>query len=83
MEEFTLLRDLSIVGAIGVVAVLVLTRIRLPTVAAFLVAGAFAGPEGLGVIGNADEISSVAEVGAVLLLFTLGLELSLERLRFI
>ena len=83
MEEATLLRDLSIVGAVGVAAVLILTRIGLPTVAAFLVAGALAGPEGLGVIDGAEEILPVAEVGAVLLLFTLGLELSLDRLRFI
>ena len=83
MDDFALLRDLSVIGAVGVAAVLVLARVGLPVVAAFLVAGAIAGPQGLGVIGSADEISSVAEVGAVLLLFTLGLELSLDRLRFI
>ncbi len=83
MQELTLVRDLSIVGAVGVAAVLILARVGLPTVAAFLVAGAFAGPEGLGVISSTEEILSVAEVGAVLLLFTLGLELSFDRLRFI
>jgi len=83
MEDLELLRDLTIVGALGVAAVLMLTRVGLPPVGAFLVAGALAGPKGLGVIGSAEEIAHVAEVGAVLLLFTLGLELSFERLRFI
>ena len=83
VEEVGLLRDLALVGAVGVAVVLLLTRIGIPPVAGFLVAGAFAGPHGFGLIPNVEEIARVAEVGVVLLLFTLGLELSLERIRFI
>ncbi len=68
---------------VGVVAALLLGLLRLPTVAGLLVAGALVGPHGLGLVGNLGLIESLAEVGVVLLLFTVGLEFSLRRLRII
>ncbi len=62
------------------VVTVVLGRLKLPTVAGLLVSGAILGPHGLGFV-DAEEIKVIAEVGVVLLLFTIGLELSLERLR--
>ncbi len=75
------LGELAIVVAVGVVTVLALSRLRLPTVSGLIVAGALVGPHGLALVEHGELISALAEVGVVLLLFTIGLEFSLARLR--
>lgn len=82
-EGEQLIGELAIVVALAVVAALVLHRIRLPPVIGFLVAGAVAGPDGIGLIDSTEDIELIAEVGVILLLFAIGLEFSLSRLRFI
>eukprot|EP00210_Caulerpa_lentillifera_P005216 g4983.t1 len=47
----------------------------------FLLAGALVGPHALGIIKNIEKVRHLAELGVVFLLFNIGLELSLERLR--
>ncbi|WP_170229284.1 cation:proton antiporter [Polyangium fumosum] len=81
MEQLPILRDLAIISIVGVLVVLVLGRVRLPAVAGLLLAGAFIGPTGFGLLSDAHRIQSLAEIGVVLLLFGIGLEFSLERLR--
>ncbi len=56
-------------------------RLRLGTVLGFLIGGAAIGPSGLGVIEELEAVRHFAELGVVFLLFTLGLELKLERLK--
>jgi CPA2 family monovalent cation:H+ antiporter-2 len=56
-------------------------RLQLGTVLGFLIGGAAIGPSGLGVIRDLDAVHVLAELGVVFLLFNLGLELKLERLR--
>jgi monovalent cation:H+ antiporter-2, CPA2 family len=51
-----------------------------PTVVGFLLTGMAIGPNGLALIDRPDSVSSLAEVGVVLLLFAIGLELSLSRI---
>ena len=81
MEPLHILRDLVVLFGAALVVVLVLRRLRLPTIAGFLVAGALIGPSGFGWIQDGREIESLAEIGVVLLLFTIGLEFSLKELR--
>jgi CPA2 family monovalent cation:H+ antiporter-2 len=81
MEHLHILRDLVVLFGAALVVVLVLRRLRLPTIAGFLVAGALIGPSGFGWIRDSREIESLAEIGVVLLLFTIGLEFSLKELR--
>ncbi len=81
MHGADLLADLSVVLAAAIVAVLVLHRLRLPAIAGFLVAGALIGPSGLGLIERGEDVEQQAEIGVVLLLFTIGLEFSLASLR--
>ncbi len=81
MAELRILQDLVVLFGAALVVVLVLNRLRLPTIAGFLVAGALIGPSGLGWIGNVHDIEQLAEIGVVLLLFTIGLEFSLKELR--
>jgi CPA2 family monovalent cation:H+ antiporter-2 len=61
----------------------VFARLQLGTVVGFLIGGAAIGPSGLGVIRDLDSVHVLAELGVVFLLFSLGLELKLERLRLI
>jgi CPA2 family monovalent cation:H+ antiporter-2 len=73
------LRDLLIAYGLGLVTVLVLHRARVPALAGFLVAGALMGPHGFGLVSDVDSVHALADVGAVILLFTVGLEMSPTR----
>ena len=60
--------------------VLLFRRLGLGATLGYLVAGAVVGPHVLGLIGDAEEMSGVGELGIVLLLFVVGLELNPARL---
>ena len=72
--------DLLILFALAVAVSLVFHRLRLPSVVGFLVTGVLAGPHGLGLITDLGRVESLAELGVVLLLFTIGLEFSINQL---
>jgi CPA2 family monovalent cation:H+ antiporter-2 len=74
------LRDLSIVLAIATAVALLFGRLHLSVVAAFLVAGAILGPTGAGLVAETGMVDALAEIGVALLLFTVGLEISLANL---
>jgi CPA2 family monovalent cation:H+ antiporter-2 len=76
-----LIDELAIIAVVAVAVTVVLSRFRLPTVAGLLLAGALVGPYGFGLAHSVDAIEVLAELGVVLLLFTIGLEFSLARLR--
>lgn len=81
MAEVAYLKDLVVVLAASVLVVTVLRRLGIPSIAGFILAGVAAGPAVLGLVDNVHEVQVLAEVGIVLLLFGIGMELSLERLR--
>lgn len=83
MGHIPILEELAVITGLGVLITLILARLQLPTVAGLLTAGAVIGPQGLGWVHDASTIETLAEMGVVLLLFTIGLEFSLERLRHI
>jgi glutathione-regulated potassium-efflux system protein KefB len=64
----------------ALIAVLIFRRLGLGAVLGYLVAGIVIGPDGLGLIGEAETILGFAEIGIILLLFLVGLELSPRRL---
>ena len=72
--EVGLIILVSILG--GVLAV----RFRQPSVLGLLLAGAIVGPHNLGLIKDASIIETTIEIGAILLLFTIGVEFSLSHL---
>jgi len=74
------LSDTIILLAISVIAVAIFRRIKLPAILAYLVVGVALGPHAANVIQNSDAIHFLAEVGIAFLLFSLGLEFSLNRL---
>jgi CPA2 family monovalent cation:H+ antiporter-2 len=81
MAQLHILQDLIVIFGAALVVVLLLSRLRLPTIAGYIVAGALLGPSGFGWVKDAHEIEQLAEIGVVLLLFTIGLEFSLKELK--
>ncbi len=74
------LRDAVILLGFALAFVLLFRKLGLGATLAFLVAGAVVGPQGLALVGDVEEKRGVAELGIVLLLFLVGLELSPARL---
>jgi CPA2 family monovalent cation:H+ antiporter-2 len=81
MAQLNMLQDLIVIFGAALVAVLLLSRLRLPAIAGYIVAGALLGPSGFGWVEDVHEIEQLAEVGVVLLLFTIGLEFSVKELK--
>lgn len=67
--------------ALAAAGLAVADRLRLPSVVGFLVVGAIAGPGALGLVGEPERVRDLAELGVVFLLFEIGLELPLDRVR--
>ena len=66
--------------ALAVAAVYVLKMLRLPTIPAYFIVGILAGPGGLGILHSTETAHDIAELGIVLLLFTVGLKFDLNGL---
>src|SRR5467141_4172410 len=81
MSEYPVLKDLAIIFAVSLLVILIFHRIKLPALPGFIVAGVLLGPNALGLVSDAHQVESLAEVGVILLLFTIGIEFSLSRLR--
>src|SRR5256886_2140006 len=81
MTQYLLLRDLAIIFAGSLLVILGSHRLKLPALPGFIVAGVLLGPNALGLISDVREGENLAEVGVILLLFTIGIEFSLSRLR--
>ncbi|HVG45208.1 MAG TPA: cation:proton antiporter [Longimicrobium sp.] len=64
----------------GAVVAYVGSRLGLVTIVGFLVAGIVIGPHGLAVVSDPEMVDAAAELGVVLLLFTIGIEFSFEKL---
>jgi len=75
------LAELVVLLALAAAGAALFERLRLPSIAGFLVAGALVGPGGLALVSDPAAVRTVAEAGVVFLLFEIGLELPVERLR--
>ncbi len=78
--DFTLLAEILTVFALSVAVIYICHKAHVPAIVGFLLTGVIAGPYGLGLVKAVHEVEIMAEVGVVLLLFTIGLELSLGEL---
>jgi len=76
----TALSETIILLAISVIAVAIFRRIKLPPILAYLTVGALLGPHAAGLVQQSDTLHFLAEVGIAFLLFSLGLEFSLNKL---
>ena len=80
MTEGSILFDLVVLFATALPIVFIFQRLNVPSVVGFLIAGIVIGPHGAGLIAQSADVESLADIGLVLLLFVVGLELSLSQL---
>jgi len=78
--EYALLRSLLVIFGVSALVVFVLHRFRIPSLVGFLVSGVVIGPHGIGLIRDTHAVEVMAEVGVILLLFTVGIEFSISKL---
>ncbi len=78
--EIPLLNDIVVIFGLAIAVLFICHRLRVPTVVGFLLTGMFVGPYGFGLVKAVHEVEVFAEIGIVFLLFTIGIEFSLERL---
>jgi CPA2 family monovalent cation:H+ antiporter-2 len=79
--EIEFLKTLVIIFGVSAFIVFLLQKLRVPSIVGFLIAGTVLGPHGFGMIQEIQEVELLAEVGVILLLFTIGLEISLKKLK--
>jgi CPA2 family monovalent cation:H+ antiporter-2 len=77
-----LISDLALVLIAGAVTTLIFRKIKQPVVLGYIVAGFFIGPyfHLLPTVANEENIHTLAEIGVIFLLFSLGLEFSFKKL---
>jgi Kef-type K+ transport system membrane component KefB len=63
-------------GALGVI----FTRLKIPSIAAFLLAGVIVGPVGLKQVTDPANVDTIAQLGFILLLFLIGLEIDFKKI---
>ncbi|MBF0450621.1 MAG: cation:proton antiporter [Candidatus Magnetomorum sp.] len=78
--EIPLLNDIIIIFGLAIVVIFICHRFRIPSVVGFLLTGIFVGPYGFGLVKAVHEVEILSEIGIVLLLFTIGIEFSVEKL---
>ena len=78
--EIPLLYDICIIFGLSIGVLLICHRLSVPSIVGFLLTGLIAGPHGLGLIQADREVEILAEIGVILLLFTIGIEFSLRNL---
>ncbi|MEM7443457.1 MAG: cation:proton antiporter [Pseudomonadota bacterium] len=74
------LTAIALVFGVAVLCGLLLTRLRQPAIVGYILAGVVLGPTGLAIVRNSDNVQILAELGVLLLLFLIGMELSLRAL---
>lgn len=75
-----LVRDIGYSLLLAGVLAVIFTRFRIPSIAAFLAAGILAGPQGMALVTDPGNIDTIAQLGFVLLLFVIGLEIDLRQI---
>ncbi|BCA55044.1 putative Glutathione-regulated potassium-efflux system [Nitrospira sp. KM1] len=80
MTDYGILGNLLVIFSVSIAVVFLFHQFRLPSIAGFLVAGALIGPHGFNLISDIGTVQVLAEIGVVLLLFTIGIEFSLVQL---
>jgi CPA2 family monovalent cation:H+ antiporter-2 len=78
--ELSILKDIVIIFALSTFVNLIFTKLKMPTIVGYLLTGIIAGPHLLSLISSQHNIELMAEIGVVLLLFSIGMEFSLKHL---
>jgi len=78
--DIPFLPELVLILAMSVVVMYLCHKLGLPPVVGFLAAGVVCGPGGFGLVKDVHQVEMLAEIGVVLLLFSIGVELSASEL---
>jgi CPA2 family monovalent cation:H+ antiporter-2 len=81
MGTGSFLQDLVITLTAALLVLLPSRRLRIPTAVGFMLTGVLIGPGGFRLVGDPHHVETLAEVGVAVLLFMIGLEFSLARLK--
>lgn len=79
MHNESILMILIFLGS-SVVITYFLTKLKIHPIIGFIITGAFIGPNGFKIVSDSTTVETISEIGVILLLFTLGLEFSIEKL---
>jgi monovalent cation:H+ antiporter-2, CPA2 family len=80
VQTLDILRNLLVVYGAGLLVVFLFHKMKQSPVAGFLLAGVLTGPYGLSLITEVENVQILADIGVMVLLFSLGLEFSLKKL---
>jgi CPA2 family monovalent cation:H+ antiporter-2 len=80
MQEFLIIQDIVVILLVSLPIIFLFKKINLPSIVGFLISGMIIGPYGFKLIKSVNQIEAMAEVGIILLLFTIGLELSFTQM---
>jgi CPA2 family monovalent cation:H+ antiporter-2 len=80
METPGFLAELAVILVVAAALGYLASRLRVVPIVAFLLAGVLIGPHALRLVQDVEVVDAAAEIGVILLLFTIGIEFSLERL---
>ena len=75
-----LLKDIVMIFGLAIIVIYICHKMRIPSVVGLLITGVLAGPNGFGLVEGVQNVEVLAELGIILLLFTIGIEFSLGRL---
>lgn len=78
--ELERLLEFTIIFALAIAVLLICHRIRIPLIVGFLLTGILGGPHVLGLINSVDRVAALADLGIILLLFSIGMEFSIKNL---
>jgi CPA2 family monovalent cation:H+ antiporter-2 len=78
--ELELLKSLVVLFGTSALVAFLLNRLEIPTIVGFLIAGVIIGPYGIGLVSDVHSVEVLAEIGVILLLFTIGIEFSVAKL---
>jgi monovalent cation:H+ antiporter-2, CPA2 family len=81
MGELSLLADMGIVLVAALIGGLIVRRLKLPVIVGYLLVGVAIGPYGLHLVHDVTNVDTLATIGVVLLMFTLGIQFSVRTLR--
>ena len=70
-----ILKDIVIIFGLAFLVLILFQKVKMPTIVGFFITGMIAGPQVLRLVQDTEQIRLMAEVGVILLLFTIGLEL--------
>ncbi len=73
--------SLVVIALAALITGIIFTRFRQPALVGYILTGLFLGPSGAGLIDNRESITFLAELGVLLLLYFVGMELSLRGFR--